>query len=133
MNSTYELQEAAAAWLDAKQAEEAANTRRLEAEAKLTALIERGVEGTTKIEVGPYRITLIDKLIRSLDSEKVSSLTTAIPAPVFMRLIQYRPSLNLRELRYVELNEPEHYRVFAEALTIKPAKTAVSIELKQPT
>lgn len=124
------ISEAAAAWLDAKQAEEAANAKRLDAEQKLTALIEHKSEGATKTEVGPYRITLTGKLTRSLEAEKIDAMAKRIPIPILQRLVQYKPSLNLKELRYIEQNEPEHYRVFAEALTVKPAKTAVSIELK---
>lgn len=124
------ISEAAAAWLDAKQAEEAANAKRIDAEQKLTALIEHKTEGATKMEVGLYRITLTGKLTRALEAEKIDALATRIPIPVLQRLVQYKPSLNLKELRYIEANEPQHYRVFAEALTIKPAKTAVSIELK---
>lgn len=124
------ISEAAAAWLDAKQAEETANAKRLEAEQKLCALIEHKDEGATKVEAGPYKITLTGKLTRSLEPEKIDDLAQRIPVPILQRLVQYKPSLNLKELRYIEANEPEHYRVFAEALTVKPAKTAVSIELK---
>jgi hypothetical protein len=54
-------------------------------------------------------------------------------ALAFDRVIRYKPDLSLRDLRYIEDNEPEYYRAFAGAITTKPAKTSLKVErLNQP-
>lgn len=124
------LSAAAAAWLDAKREEEAANARRLEIEKTICALVDGKTEGSVKTEVGPYKVKVEFKLSRSLNPEKLAGMDKKIPVAILQRLVEYAPKLNLRELRYIEQNEPAHYKAFADCLMVKPAKTSISIEMK---
>lgn len=124
-----QIQRAAADWMDAKEFEERANAARIEAEQRLCGLLTLQTEGTTKACAGVYRVTVTTKLNRALDVEKLADLDKKIPAAILRRLVDYKPTLNLRELRYVEQNEPEHYKAFSQALTVKPAKPSVKVEV----
>lgn len=124
------LAAAASAWLDAKREEEAANTRRLAAEKEICLLTAVKSEGSTTTDLGLYKIKTTGKLDRKLDATKLADMDKKIPAPILQRLVSYEPKLSLSELRYIEQNEPAYYAVFAEALTVKPAKTSVTVEIK---
>ncbi len=124
------VQQLASSWLAAKAQEEAASKLRLDIETQLCASFELKNEGTIREQVGPYQVSVTTKLTRALDPTKLLAMDKEIPAPILNRLVEYTPKLNLRELRYIEENEPVYYKAFAAALTVKPAKTSVSVELK---
>lgn len=98
------------------------------AEQALLAAVPCDLEGSTTTLGSFYRITATGKLTRSLETDKIGALRAVIPAAIFDRVIRFKPDLSLRDLRYLEDNEPEYYRAFAEAITTKPAKTSVKVE-----
>lgn len=98
------------------------------AEQALLAAVPCELEGSTTTLGSFYRITATGKLTRSLETDKIGALRAVIPAAIFDRVIRFKPDLSLRDLRYLEDNEPEYYRAFAEAITTKPAKTSVKVE-----
>lgn len=120
---------AAVRWIQAKATEKAANTARLEAEQDIATLLARelGAEGTTRVQVGPYTVSVTTKLTRTLDAARVATLDQAIPPEILRRLIEYKPSLNLREYRYLEANEPQHFQALVSAVTTKPAKPTIDV------
>lgn len=124
------LAAAASAWLDAKRDEEAANKRRLAAEIEICALTAVKTEGSTTTDLGVYKIKTTGKIDRKLDATKLVDMDKKIPALILQRLVSYEPKLSITELRYIQENEPAYYAVFAEALTVKPAKTSVTVEIK---
>lgn len=125
-----QLAAASAAWLDAKRDENVAKAHRVAAEQVICALVDRKTEGTVTTETSQYKIKTEHKLNRDVDATKLKGLESVIPVAILQRLIKFVPELSVRELRYLEENEPEYYKAFAVALTVKPAKTAVSVEIK---
>lgn len=129
-NAPTEIDQAAQRWREAKVAEDVARERRIAAEAELAELIGVEAEGSTKRETPWFNVTTTGKVNRTLDPTALDAVREHVPAPIFDRVIQYRPQLNLRELRYVEANEPDVYRELARAITAKPAKPTVKVEVK---
>ncbi len=86
------------------------------------------LEGSETTSTEFFRITTTGKLTRALDEEALCLVRSRIPEGIFDRVIRYKPELILRDLRYVEANEPDVYRLFADAITTKPAKTTLKIE-----
>lgn len=110
----------------------AAQQRVAMAEAALLAAVPAKLEGSLTTALEFYKVTTTGKLNRALDAAKLEALRAAIPATIFDRVIRYKPDLSLRDLRYMEDNEPEYYRAFAGAITTKPAKTSLKVERLKP-
>lgn len=123
------LERAAEALIQAKAAEIAANQRRLEAERDVLHLLgEIEAEGTHKSTSGNYTVTVRSSMNRTIDRDVLVQIAPQIPEQIAKRLFRWKPELELRELRYVQDNEPELYAVIAQAITMKPAKPTVTVE-----
>jgi len=123
------LDRVAQALRDAKAAEDSARASRIAAEEAVIALIGVKEEGTTTVKTCFFKVSTVGKLNRSLDEAAFRSIADDIPAAFRDRLVRWKPELVAAEVRYIEHNEPDVYRVIAQALTVKPAKPSVSIEL----
>lgn len=110
----------------------AAQQRVAQAETALLAAVPAKLEGSQTTEFDFYRVTTTGKLTRTLDAAKLGELRAVIPPAIYSRVIKLKPDLSLRDLRYMEDNEPEYYRAFASAITTKPAKTSVKVERLEP-
>ena len=116
-------EDAAADWMDAKNAEIKANKDRIAAEEELIALLVVKQEGATSHQVGPYKITLTGRLNRKVDLDVLDTLQ--IPAELIP--IKMKRELDVTGVKYLENNEPELYKTLCAALTIEPAKTSVTV------
>lgn len=123
------IDNAAKDFLEAKGRELDAYHDRIEAENRLIALIGVKAEGTTSAKTGTYKVATCGRMTYSLDNAAYAAIAARIPESIRDRLVRYKAEPVLGELRYLEANEPELYAIFAEALTIKPAKPSVSVEL----
>ena len=123
------LERAAEALIQARAAEIEANQRRLEAERDVLHLLgEIEVEGTHKSSAGAYTVTVRSSMNRTLDRDVLVQIAPQIPEQIAKRLFRWKPELELRELRYIQDNEPELYGIVAQAITMKPAKPSISVE-----
>lgn len=123
------LDQAAVALERARAARAAADAKVAEAEAALLALVtNRQQEGTTRADTEHFKISVVDKINRSVDSEELARIAPQIPEAIGRRLINWKPELRMTELRFIQNNEPEIYAIVAKALTAKPAKPSVSVE-----
>lgn len=87
-------------------------------------------EGTMSVHVADkYKVSTVGKINRTVSAEVWDEVKGSIPESLADRLVRYKPELNLRELRYVELNEPEWFASIAKAITSKPAKPSVKIDV----
>ena len=102
------------------------------AEQALLAVVPCELEGSTTTTSNFYKITAVGKLTRTLDVDGLDDLRKLVPEKIFARVIRFKPELSLRDLRYLELNEPNDYSIFAEFITTKPAKTSVKVERIEP-
>lgn len=123
------LERAAEALIQAKAAEQIATQRRLEAERDVLHLLgEISAEGTHKSSAGAYTVTVRSSMTRTIDRDVLVQIAPQIPEAIGKRLFRWKPELDLRELRYVQDNEPELYGIVAQAITMKPAKPSISVE-----
>lgn len=123
-----ELDQLGAAWLQAKAEEAEANKRRVAIEEQIVARVGVKDEGTFSASTSHFKFSTTGRVTRTLDADALHGLDAVIPAAILQRLVEYKPSLRLAELRYIENNEPDYYRAFSKALTVKPAKPGVKIE-----
>lgn len=111
----------------AKEREAEATAARLVAEQEVIALMGVKEEGTFVQKGDFFKVTTVGKLNRTLDAEAFEAIKPSIPHSIRDRLVRNKPEIVLSELRYIENNEPEIYKIFSQALTVKPAKPAVSV------
>lgn len=110
----------------AKQAEREANEKRVALEEELIAILGQKEEGAQTHQVGGYKITITGKLNRKIDWDMFDSAIAA-RIPESMHPVKIKRELDETGVKYLANNEPQLYKVLASALTIKPAKTAVTI------
>lgn len=116
--------------LAAKDLEAAATKKRLAAEAAVLALAgPLPDEGTARRDAGDYVAVIRCSMTRKVDADALLALADEIPEPIAKRLFKWSPTVDLKELRYVQSNEPELYAVVSQAITSKPGKPSVSVEL----
>lgn len=111
---------------EAREAEKKANERRVELEEELIALLGQKEEGSQTHEVGDYKVTITGKLIRKIDWDLYDQ-SIAAKIPESLQPVKVKRELDDTGVKYLANNEPQIYRLLAKALTIKPAKTAVTI------
>ena len=111
---------------EAREAEKAANERRVELEEELIAILGQKEEGAQTHEVGDYKVTITGKLIRKIDWDLYDK-SIAAKIPESLQPVKVKRELDDTGVKYLANNEPQIYRLLAKALTIKPAKTAVNI------
>lgn len=120
------IDDLAEAWVWAKREEVLANARRVEIEQQIIERIGAKFEGAFTAKGDHYKITTTGKLSRSVDWQKYEQ-DIAPKIPENLRPVDYKPQLNTTGLRYLELNEPEFYRLMTQCISTKSAKTAVTV------
>ncbi len=114
-------------YLAIKRVESQAKAEALELEKQIIKIVGEKEEGTTNCETLQYKVSTTGKLNRKLEVEALNQVRHLLPEAIFNRLIQVKPAIDLKELRYVESNEPDLYKIIAQAITTKPAKTSIKI------
>lgn len=75
-----------------------------------------------------WKVTTQGRINRTIDTRQWESVEQKIPEGIAKRVVKLKPSLNLRELRFIQNNEPELYRIIATAITAKPGKPSLTVE-----
>ena len=123
------IQELAATWLQAKAEETAANAKRLVTEKEILKLLPAKEEGKTTTPISnTTRISTTGKLSIKADVAALQSITVAWPEhirPIKTKIEQDEPAL-----RQIRLERPDLWRQIALAVTVKPAKTYIQIEVE---
>jgi hypothetical protein len=118
------MQDLIAAYLAAKQKEDAAKAIRLDAEYNLIRAIGNDkTEGAKSIQTPTHKITVTNKVTRSLDYPAYQSIENTLPEG--LRFVDYKPEINATKLRHVEAVDPA---IIAACITMKPAKPSVSVK-----
>jgi len=123
------VEELAGQWLAAKTDEAAANARRLEIEEKLLMHMPAKEEGRLShtLENG-WKFTTTGKLSYKADIDKLQLLTISWPADA--RPIKTKIEADEVILRQIRSERADLWRAIAPAITLKPAKTYVTIEVQ---
>lgn len=114
-------------WLKAKEVETAANVLRCDIELQIVAITGHKEEGAKTVNKGAYKLTVAGKLTRKMDWDKWELVKGQI-APL-LHPVKSKLELDEKGVKYLKDNEPEIYALLP--LEVKPAKTSVSVELKE--
>ena len=116
------MEELCRQFLVAKQKEAEAKQVRLSLEKQiLERADETPLEGTkTLVPGGAFKLTITSKLNRKLDLESYENLLL----PDNLRFVDYKPTINLKRLRAIEMVDPD---LVHSCVTTKPAKPAIKV------
>lgn len=130
MNATTELtiEQLAQQLVAAKAAENAANKQRVAIEEQIVSMLGAREEGsaTTELDNG-LKLTVTGKMTYKADMLLLTSLCQNLPEA--LRPIKTEVKLDETGAKYLRNNEPEVWAQIAPAITITPAKTAVSVKV----
>ncbi len=105
------------------------NEQLAEAEAALLKIVGGlPAEGTVHKIIGTRKVKIETRLRRNLDQRKVREALQNLPEHVAKRVFPVQYKLSLRELRYVEENEPEYFGAIRRTFTTAHAKPTITIE-----
>jgi hypothetical protein len=115
-------------WLTAKRAEQAAQATRLQIEQELLSLVPAKPEGssTTVLENG-LRLKSQGKLMYKADVDRLLVLTKDWPEKPVKTKVEADEAL----LKAIRMDRPDLWRQIAPAISLKPAKTYITIEEQQ--
>jgi DNA-binding TFAR19-related protein (PDSD5 family) len=119
----------ASQYIEAKRREEKAKADRLAAEEKLCELFGVKPEGSQTVSTDFFKVTTTGNMTRSIDADRFAEIAKTIPKAIRDRVIRTKVEPNLTELRKLEESNPDVYRALAAALTVKPAKASVKVEI----
>ena len=118
------MEELVTKYLNAKAAEDAAKQARLAAESELVqAVANDKMEGSKTTATPDWKITVSNKLTRSLDYQAYQSISATLPPN--LQFVDLKPEINLTKLRHVEAIDPA---IVAQCVTVKPAKPSITIK-----
>lgn len=113
-------------WLQAKKEESDANKRRVAIEAQMLAHIQTKAEGSVTVEAGLFKVTAETKLTRSIDWDAYDAIKDKIEESI--RPVKFKRELDATGCKWLETNKPEVYALLAPCITVKPAKTAITVK-----
>jgi hypothetical protein len=129
MTTTEQINAAASRLLVAKTREAEATAERIAAEEQLTGLLPTKDEGTVSTTTDQVKVSVNYSLRRTVDEAALDAVRKALPPALFARLFRFKPDVNVRELKYVQSNEPDFYAATVQAVVTRPSKPSVRVDL----
>jgi hypothetical protein len=125
---TKSMQELAAQWLEAKEAERKATERRRDFEDAMRALANFSdqTEGTENIKTPGYAIKIVGRIDRKVDADKVQELAAEHGLTDHLStLFRWKPEINMAIWKAADeaITKP-----LATAITAKPGRPSFTIE-----
>lgn len=121
------IDQAAALYEQRKQEHAAASKKLDEAHAALLGLCASRNEGAIQTLGEAYKVTVTYGVNRTVDPAALNAVWPQLPEGA-RRVFPMKPSIDLKELRHWQANEPEVYAVIAQAVTAKPSKPSIKVE-----
>ena len=113
-------------WLDAKAAEQKAQTLRYKIEAQITAAFETKPEGAITHKTECYKVTLTQPISRKVDLRKWEMVKDRMPTA--LHPIKVKIEADSAGMKWLAEHEPELWGKVAEAFETKPGKIGVKVE-----
>ena len=110
----------------AKLEESFAEAKRIALEQELIALVGAKEEGAQTHEIGDFKVTITGRINRKIDWA-IFDKDIASKIPESLHPVKVKRELDETGVKYLANNEPQLYKILATALTVKPAKTSVTI------
>lgn len=115
-----------AAWLKAKAEEQQAKDARYAIEQQLVDLLEFSKpEGSKTFTLDGFKVECKGSISYSLDAKKWAEIQDQIPDG--MRPVKVKLEADPTGCKFLRSNEPDLWKIAAQAITAKPAKVGVSI------
>jgi hypothetical protein len=111
---------------NAKLEESFAESKRVALEQELIDLVGAKEEGAQTHTIGDFKVTITGRLNRKIDWD-VFDKSIASKIPESLHPVKVKRELDETGVKYLANNEPQLYKILAKALTVKPAKTSVTI------
>jgi hypothetical protein len=122
------MQELAAQWLEAKEAERKATERRRDFEDAMRALANFSdqTEGTENIKTPGYAIKIVGRIDRKVDADKVQELAAEHGLTDHLStLFRWKPEINMAIWK---ATDESITKALAGAITAKPGRPSFTIE-----
>jgi hypothetical protein len=123
------LEQLAARLLAVKKAERAATAERIRVEQEIINLTGLPDEGSKTQDAGRYKVTITQRINRSLDDRAWALVADKFPDAVKPVMFVPVAKIDPVGVRWLRQNKPDLFRFLATALTEKPAKPAVVVEV----
>ena len=130
LSPTDPLDGAVADYIQAKRMEDTATKARIDAEERILALRPAREEGSETFEAAGYKVTTTARLAyKCADPRGLAA--ACVGAGWAESMVPVKTELKLDETgaKWLRHNEPEAWRLVAQYVEIKPAKTAVKVGL----
>ncbi len=114
-------------WRAIKDAEKAAQEKRLAIEAAMLGMVQHLPEGTVTTEAGDIKVKVTYKVTRSVDVNGVQDDWNVMPS-IVQEAFRWKPDLDLKRYRAIETANPEAFKLLAKYVTSKEAKPSISVE-----
>ena len=113
--------------VEAKRKEVEANIARVTIEAEIIGLLGAKEEGsqTHALENG-LKLTITGRLSYSADIDELEKICEQIPAS--LRPIKVEKKIDETGAKYLRANEPDIWAKIAQVITVKPAKTSITLK-----
>lgn len=122
------IDDLAVALVQAKQKEQEAIAARHSIEATILERIEAKTEGTAHVTGERFKATATFGMARTVDEAALSAIWPSLSEGL-RRIFTTKHGIDTRELRHWQQNEPTEYALAAQAITAKPSKPAVKVEM----
>lgn len=122
------LEQMAAEWLAAKEAERQATDKRRDLEDKMRKLagIKDDVEGTETLAPAGFKIKVVSRIDRKVDADKVQELAAEHGLTDHLStLFRWKPEINMAIWKATDESITKH---LAGAITAKPGRPSFTIE-----
>jgi hypothetical protein len=126
-NGVTELDKLCHAHQEAVAEERKAKDRRLEIEGLIVLISDVKEEGTSIVKTRFYRCTCTGKMTRKLDEEAWENIRKDISPELWP--VKTKTVIDLPKLRAIERANPELFKLVCNAISAKPAKTAIKVEV----
>lgn len=123
------LDELARALQAAKEQLTRAQAAVLNAESAIVSAVGSEDEGSLTVRSDSFKITTTQPVNRSVDKEALEAIRREFPEDLFEAMFDYKPSLNVKLFKECEHLRPEVYALACKAVTSKPSKISVKVEL----
>ena len=114
-------------WMNAREAENKAKAIRLDVEERMLAQLVVPEEGSKTINTDAFKIVATQKMSRSLDEDVYKLIS--IPDKFNPISFVSKPKIDDSGCRWLKANKPEIWQELSKALTEKPLKTNIRIEV----
>lgn len=124
--TTPTLEQAVAAFVEAKRKEDAAKAERLACEEVICQLQPPKEEGALTVEAGGYKVTITGALAYKADDiEALREITRGWDAETVP--LKSKTELDSTGCKWLRANRPELWGQLARVITVKPAKASVKV------